>query len=441
MPESTLEAVEAAPGAHIDGPVSSSVGGERPPGEGERPPTSGDTRPTALRNRDFLLLWLGQLVSQMGDRVHAIALMWWVLEKTGSAALMGTVLIFATVPTVALGAFAGGYVDRWNRKAVIVGTDFARGAAVLTVAVLAIRGTLEIWQILVATCFSSAASVFFGPAVQATIPNLVRKDEITRANSLSQMTVQGTGIVGPALGGILIGIWGVGGVFLVNGLSFIVSGISELFIVVPPTERGATERKHILVELKDGFRFVRDRPTIFGILKVAAVLNFFTAPFAILLPIVAKDLLGRGAEALGFLMTLFSVGFLAASAALAVTRERKRKHPLIILGIALTGVCLMVMGLVISYPSYLILMCAMGILLGFANISIMAYFQSVIPDEIRGRVFGFMTTLVGGLQPLAFGVIGILADVISITAVFVISGSALVVGGLSLYAVRGMREV
>ena len=99
------------------------------------------------------------------------------------------------------------------------------------------------------------------------------------------------------------------------------------------------------------------------------------------------------------------------------------------------------LGLVVSYPSYLVLMCAMGILLGFANISIMAYFQSVVPDEIRGRVFGFMTTLAGGLQPLAFGVIGILADAIPITLVFVISGAALVVGGVSLYGVRGMREV
>jgi len=439
MPESTLKAVEETRDAAVT--AGASVGDGRPPGAEGRFPLPEDPRPPVLRNRNFLLLWLGQLVSQMGDRVHSIALMWWVLEKTGSAALMGTVLIFATVPTVALGAFAGGYVDRWDRKAVIAGMDFVRGAAVLVVAFLAIRGTLEVWQILLATGFSSAASVFFGPAVQATIPNLVRKDEITRANSLSQMTVQGTGIVGPALGGIFVAIWGVGGVFLINGLSFVASGISELFIAVPPTERGVTERKHILMELRDGFRFVRDRPTIFGILRVAAVLNFFTAPFAILLPIVAKDLLGRGAEALGFLMTLFSVGFLAASAALAVGRERKRKHPLIILGIALTGVCLMVMGLVISYPSYLILMCAMGVLLGFANISIMAYFQSVVPDEIRGRVFGFMTTLVGGLQPLAFGVIGVLADVVPVSVVFLVSGSALVIGGLSLYGVRGMRRV
>lgn len=403
--------------------------------------TTEETRPTVLRNRSFLLLWLGQLVSQMGDRVHAIALMWWVLEKTGSAALMGTVLIAATVPAVVLGPIAGGYVDRWNRKAVIVGADFLRGGLVIAVATLAIRGRLEVWQLLAATTLMSAAAVFFIPAVGATIPNLVRRSEITRANSLSQMVMQGTGIAGPALGGVLVALWGVGGVFLLNGVSFVLSGISELFISVPPTEGAAAARKHIVSELADGFRFVRRQSTIFGVLRTAAVLNFFTAPFAFLLPIAAKDLLGKGSAEFGVIMAALSAGFLGASAFLAIARDRERKHPFIILGIAFTGVCLLLMGLVVSYPAYVVLMAAVGILLGFANILTMAYFQSVIPDDMRGRVFGFMTTLAGGLQPLAFGILGVMADVVPVPVVFMVCGVALIFGGLSLYRVPGMREV
>ena len=404
-------------------------------------PETSESRPTALRSRNFLLLWLGQLVSQMGDRVHAIALMWWVLEETGSAALMGTVLIAATIPAVALGPLAGGYVDRWNRKFVIVGADFLRGALVVWVAVLAIVGRLEIWQLLTATTLMSAAAVFFGPAVSATIPNLVRRSEITRANSLSQIVTQSTGIAGPALGGLLVAVWGVGGVFLLNGLSFLLSGVSELFISIPPTEGRGAPRKHILSELKDGFRFVRGQATVFGILRTAAVLNFFTAPFAILLPIAARDRLGRGSAEFGFIMAAFSAGFLGASAFLAIARDRERKHPFIILGIALAGACLLSMGLLISYPAYIVLMAMIGVLIGFANILTMAYFQSVVPDDMRGRVFGFMTTLAGGLQPLAFGVLGMLADAVSVPVVFMVCGAALVLGGLSLYRVPGMREV
>ncbi len=408
---------------------------------GERHETTDpESRKTVLKNRDFMLLWVGQLVSQVGDRIHSIALMWWVLEKTGSAALMGTVLIFATVPAVVLGPFAGGYVDRWNRKAIIAGMDFVRGAIVVGVAVLAIRGSLEIWQLLVATAAVSVASTFFGPAVMATIPNLVRKDEITRANSLSQMVAQGAGIAGPALGGVLVAIWGVGGVFLLNGLSFMLSGFSELFIRVPPTERRG-ETQHILADLKEGFGFVRNQPTVFGILKTAAVLNFFTAPFAILIPLVTREYLGRGADALGFIMASFSVGFLLSSAALAIVKERERKHPLIIFGIALMGLVLILMGVFLSYPSYLVLMGILGVLSGVANILIMAYFQAVIPDQMRGRVFGFMQTLAGGLQPLAFGVVGILTDVVGVTPVFVVSGCVLVIGGFYLYAVPGMKKV
>jgi len=398
-------------------------------------------RPTTLRNRDFLLLWVGQLVSQLGDRVHAIALMWWVLEKTGSATLMGTVLIFGTVPSILIAPLAGGYVDRWNRKAIIVLADLFRGAVVLAIAALAIRGTLEVWQILLATALMSVVSVFFGPAVQATIPNLVRRTEITRANSLSQMFTQGTGIVGPALGGVLVVALGVGGVFLLNGVSYIVSGISEAFIRVPPTAAAAGERRHILVDLVRGFTFVRRRPAVFGILKTAAVINFFTAPFAILIPLVVHDLLGRGAESLGFLMTSFSVGFLLASALLAAIRERKRKHPLIILGVGLAGACLVAMGLVMNFASYVILMASLGALLGIANICIMVHFQMVVPDEVRGRVFGFMTTLSGGLQPIAFGIVGLLADAVPVQAIFVVSGAVLVAGGIYLRAVPWMKSV
>jgi DHA3 family macrolide efflux protein-like MFS transporter len=420
--------------------VEPAVGDAAAPPE-SNPRAGPEDRPAVFRNRNFLLLWLGQLVSQLGDRVHALALLWWVLERTGSAALMGTVLIAATIPAVILGPFAGGYVDRWNRKAVIVGMDFVRGAIVVWIAVLAIRGTLEVWQLLVGTAAMAVAAVFFGPAISATIPNIVRPSEITRANSLSQMVAQGTGIAGPALGGILVAVWGVGGVFLLNGISFLASGVSELFIAVPPVERGPVKRKHIIAELADGFSFVRSRPTVFGILKTAAVLNFFTAPFAILLPIVARDYLGRGAEAFGFIMAAFSVGFLTASAGLAAIKDVGRKHPFIILGVSLAGACLIVMGTVVTYVSYVTLMATIGVLLGVSNILIMSYFQAIVPDELRGRVFGFMVTLSGGLQPLAFGVVGVLTDLMTAPVIFVASGCALVIGGLYLYRVPGMREV
>jgi MFS family permease len=398
-------------------------------------------RPAVLRNRNFLLLWIGQLVSQVGDRVHAIALMWWVLETTGSAALMGTVLIFATVPSVVFGPFAGGYVDRWSRKTVIVSMDLARGSIILLIAVLAIRGTLEIWQLLTATAVVSLASVLFGPAISATIPNLVRPSELTRANSLSQMVAQGTGIAGPALGGLLVAFWGVGGVFLLNGFSYILSALSEIFIEIPKTVREEGERRRILSDVVEGYRFVRANATIFGFLRVAAVLNFFAAPFAILLPIIAKDVLGRGAQSLGIMTAAFSVGFLVASALLAVLKERKRKHPWIILGVALAGAAMVLMGVFIDFRSYLVLIGSVGITLGVANILIMAYIQSVVPDEMRGRVFGFMMTLSGGLQPLAFGVFGLVADHVPIPVVLWIAGGAMLIGGLSLYAVPGMRDI
>jgi DHA3 family macrolide efflux protein-like MFS transporter len=141
--------------------------------------------PSSLfRNHNFILLWIGRTISVLGDNIYAIALMWWVLEKTGSTAMMATVAICWTVPAVALGMIAGTYADRVNRKKLIIWMDLGRAFFIAIPATLLLFGLLEVWHIFVITVLESSMSTFFGPSISAFFPSLVRKEDLTRANSM-----------------------------------------------------------------------------------------------------------------------------------------------------------------------------------------------------------------------------------------------------------------
>ncbi|HID92775.1 MAG TPA: MFS transporter, partial [bacterium (Candidatus Stahlbacteria)] len=243
------------------------------------------------RNRDFILLWLGQLVSETGNRVYSLALMWWALTATGSALKMGTVMAFWTIPFVVLGPVAGAWVDRHNRKVIIVGMDVVRGIIVVIVATLAFMNRLLLWHVYLAISFESIGTAFFMPAVTATIPNIVSKKDLTKANSLSQLVRSVVGVAGPALGGLLIAIVGIPAVFLINGISYLLSAGSETFIRVPPLTRKIEEQKHIIRETYAGFRFIKNDRMLFGLVSVSCILNFFAAPIIVLIPVLVKQIL------------------------------------------------------------------------------------------------------------------------------------------------------
>src|SRR5690554_4967436 len=184
-------------------------------------------------NRDFGLLFLGRLVSQIGDGIHYLVLTWFVLDLTGSGTALGTMLFASSIPAVILAPFSGVLADTWNRKTIIVSMDIVRGLIMIVLAVIFQAGALTMPVLYVATIFSSLASVFFGPAISASIPNLVGQDELVKANSLNNLSRGATMIIGPLVGSVLLATGGYFGVFLITGISFILSAISEMFIRFP----------------------------------------------------------------------------------------------------------------------------------------------------------------------------------------------------------------
>src|SRR5215216_1445157 len=179
----------------------------------------------SLRHRPFALLWTGQTVSRLGDSLHRIALAWWVLEKTGSATAMGTVLVLTQIPLLIFLLIGGIVVDRFPRLRIMFLSDILSGLVVTFIAVFSWLDRLQIWHIYVASLIFGFVEAFFFPAYQSVIPQITPSDMLTSANSLNGLSARVSGIVGPALGAALVAVGGTPLAFVFDALSFYISAL------------------------------------------------------------------------------------------------------------------------------------------------------------------------------------------------------------------------
>jgi MFS family permease len=203
-------------------------------------------------DRNFWLYSMGRLVSFVGTGVQNVALPLFILDLTGSGTLMGTFMIASMVPRLILYPVAGVIGDRLNRKWIMVWTDLGRGALILFLALLAARGVLTIPILFLAQLLISVMNALFGPATMAMIPDIVEDEELTKANSTLGGIDGLSMIVGPAMGGIIYGLGGIQTAFLVNGASFVASGISEIFIKYTQLTTELGTIRQVMGDLKEG---------------------------------------------------------------------------------------------------------------------------------------------------------------------------------------------
>ena len=297
-------------------------------------------------NRGFLLVWAGQSLSMFGSRLTYIALFWWVLEKTGSAATLAGVAIATALPTLFLGPIAGVFVDRLDRRRLMMAMNLINGLIIGIAGALLLTGQLQVWEIYVFTIVASTATAFHRPSLQASIPNLLTDEQLTRGNSLYQISVGAAGIAGPAVGGILVGLIGSGPTMLVDALTFMVAAISLLASSFPsPRTRARKGLSSIYSDIVIGFRFLYDKKVLLFMLLLFALINFLLAPTSVLFPIMAKDVLHVGARGFGLFGSALSVGIVLGGL-LTARLKRFRCHGLgIICGLVLLGLMLAVFGL------------------------------------------------------------------------------------------------
>lgn len=229
-----------------------------------------------LWNSNFILLLQGQLVSVFGDSVYDVAFRFWILTTTGSTALMGIFMAITVLPKVFISPFAGTFIDRHDRKKVLIIADAISGITILFIGIATLTGFIKIWMAVIVSIIVGICGCFFNPTINSTIPDIVPKSKLIKANSAFSLISTGNEMIGNAFGGFLVQILGAPILFLVNGISFIFSSITECFLKIPKVE-ASSEKISFFQDLKEGIHFVKNSKGLKYLYITIAFLNFFAS--------------------------------------------------------------------------------------------------------------------------------------------------------------------
>lgn len=364
----------------------------------------------------FLILWQSQLVSTLGDAVYSIALGFWVLNSTGSTALMGLLMAASTLPGVLVSPFAGVLIDRCNKKRLFILMDAIRGICIVLLAFAAYNGFIAIWMVFLSGILLSICGAVFSPGIQSAIPDLVAKSKIANANSLFSIVNVGSNMIGSVVGGFLFQMLGAPLIFLFDGLSFLFSGALLPFVKIP--NNTSKEKQHFFKDMADGFRFVWNQKGLRMILIVAGFLNFFANIGIVLFLPFFQSVPSLGAGKYGIAIGGFMAGAMAGFLFLSiVTVKPAHKIRLYILSNIIFDACIII---AVNQPSFILMVLFLA-LTGFfnsiVNVLLISTVQASTPRDVRGKVMSLVNMLTQGLTPFAMALGGVLGSVFPIRAV------------------------
>ncbi|MBI5714327.1 MAG: MFS transporter [Chloroflexi bacterium] len=379
----------------------------------------------SLSHRPFALLWSGQTISRFGDSLYRIALAWWVLEKTGSAAQMGIVVFFSLTPMIIFLLIGGVVVDRLPRLRVMLSSDLLSGLVISVVAFLAYTGQLELWHIYIASLLFGFVEAFFFPAYSAAVPEITPSEMLPSANSLTDLSRQLTGMIGPSIGAVIVAVGGTPLAFALDALSFFTSAICvSLIRHIETTPSKPSEPQHIFADLREGFSLVFSSSWLWITILVFAFINVTAnGPFSVAMPLLVKQNLHADVGALGLIQTLFSIGSIVGAVWLGRFARLRRRGAIAYVATLVTGIAALAIGFPITIIGVGIASFARGV--GFAIFGLIwtNTVQELVPREKLGRVFSIDALGSFVLMPLGFAGVGVLADQLGAPMVFILGGT------------------
>lgn len=393
-----------------------------------------------LTNRNVAWLWTGQAISQVGDGLSKVALLWFVYDLTGSALKMTMIGILQTIPPLIFGPFAGVLLDRMSKRWAMIIIDTVRAGLLMLIPTLHGMGLLTLSWLYVLVFATAMFSMAFGPALKAVEPLLVKCDQLTQINALDQSTMTVGQLLGPAISGMLIAIMGAPNVLYVNAGTFLVSALCKIPLDVREPRRSAGQAAPIreaLHELQEGIRFVLiDHRLLLLLMAVASLFTVGSTAFVYLLPVVAKEALHVDEVRLGFLWASLSVGLMAMTLWMigASQRELCRRLWMIAAAAAVGGAATFGLAVMTSFVMALSLVAAIGATSGLVNPFVSASLQERTPREMLARVFSVFNsgTLVASMAGMT--ATGWVADrmgpVVSLVGIAMVHAAAAVLTAL-----------
>jgi MFS family permease len=354
---------------------------------------------------------VGQIVSLLGSSLTNFALALWVLQNTGSVTQFGILLLFISLPAFFLSPFAGAWVDRSDRRKVLILSDAGSALSILVIAVNYLLGYRSLWVVAIALAFSSVCGTFRLPAYLASVTLLVPKDYLPRANGIVQMG-EGLGkLLSPLLAGVLLQTIGIQGVLLVDFATFLFAVATLLVISIPnPTGEAVAkpEKEPLWKAAAAGWSFIRERPGMLGLLSYFVFLSFIMSMAEVITPPLL--LASASPAVVGAMVSIFGSGLLAGSVVLSSWRGPKKRIYGVYMFALVHALALAIAG---AHPNPTVI--TAGLFLWTFSMPLMngymrAIYQVKTPADMQGRVFATASTIVQGTSPLALIITGPLAD-------------------------------
>jgi MFS family permease len=384
-----------------------------------------------MRHRNFRLWFFGQFLSLVGTWMQTIAQNWLVYDLTGSAGDLGLVTFMGAIPLVPLTLYAGAIADRFSKRRII----FAMQAAMMILAfllfVLCWTGVVRVWHVMALAFLLGAAQALDTPARQAFVVELVGKEDMANAIALNSGIFHGARVIGPAVAGVLVAAVGISGAFFLNGVSFL-AVLAALFLMDAALIHRIQGDAGAGSDLLGGIRYVGAHRAPKAIVLLIGQSALLAMPYFVLIPVVAKDILGGGADTYGILMSAAGVGAVLGSLLSASVWAVRRK------GLALTAGSLSFPLLLLSFSfsrNYILsvgLLAAIGFSFVLQNASANSLLQSIVPDELRGRVMAVYVSLFLGLMRAGGLLLGLLAAATSSSTALAAASVASLAGGAAI---------
>ncbi|MDR2947925.1 MAG: MFS transporter [Prevotella sp.] len=392
--------------------------------------------------KTLFIIWTGQALSLLSSAIVQFAIIWWITIQTGSASTLAMASIAGILPQIVLGAFIGVWVDRWDRKKIMIFSDLGIAFFTLLMGALFYFDLVEIWHIYFLLAIRSIGSAFHFPSMQASIPLLAPESQLTRIAGINQVLYSISSIAGPALGALCCELLEMDVIVLID-VAGAIWACSTLAFVKIPKVKPKSDDKNIIRDLKEAFNAIYSNKGLFSLVIAWLIAVFFFVPVDALFPLMTSGYFGRSAFELGIVEVSFGIGMLLGGGIMGIWGKNKGRVNLINGGLIVMGFCYFLAGILTMHQFYFfaVLVFIMGISVPIFNSPIMSLLQTNIDPNMLGRVFSLVDTI--ALLPVPFGLIfvGTITDRIGISNIFLIAGAAIISVGMVCFFIKPLMAL
>ena len=394
--------------------------------------------------KKFYVIWVSQVISYLGSSVVTFALAWYLTIETGLATILATSVSISLLPRIFLGPFIGPYIDRWDRKKIIIISDSLVALITAGLVLLFFTEAIEIWHIYVAMILRSTGDTVYFPAMKATIPLIVPEKHLARAAGLNQMLDGVTDIIGPPMGAVMMETLPVYGVLSVDiATAAVAVGCIALISIPKPVRTTLTSTTSVITDMVQGFRYIWSWRGFTLLLGLIALLRIFTTPGIVLLPVFVTEHLDGDVMKLGWLDSAFGFGTIAGGLIIGVWGGFKRRIITSLVGLFISGISIIGLGFTTVNLFFFGIAAAFLIALGFTfrDAPLIALFQSVIDKDMQGRVFSLIGSINGIAQSLGLAIAGPVADAMGTRFLLYIAGAAVIAIGITFIFIPSIMNL